>query len=840
MASFTSRDSIPFTPYIETNPVDAYLKVGMYKEDQLRQGLQKVQQTVDTLTGLPIMKEEDKQYLQNRLGELKGGISKNLSGDFSDSRIVNQIAGAARTIYSDPVVQNSVQGTMAYQKGQQDIEEARKAGKSNVANETVFNDGAQAWLSDKTVGSKSSQYFTTFTPYTDILGEFKKAWADTNPTEDIPQDAYYYKDGVQHINPVLFKGKGPKQIQAVWNLVKANANVQQQLVIDGKYQFRGQPIEGIYQQLGEQTKASIDQNNKTILALQAKAATGDTEAASHIDDLKQMNVEAEKSLSQYAEALKTNPDAVKAAIVSQQKLSNLIGAYSYQVMEKSFIWEASFEQNKFDVQTREWEMDYNLKLNEFALKQEVERKKAKKDKALEEGIFSLAAVNPLEAVKNEETARQAIVGAQDNYTQSVRETACTMALNGGGQPAFYKDPLTKRWEYNVGTGKPYATKEEADAVTKYYMGEAKDGYINGTLEEPVNTLMEQNEAKYKNLEVAKQRVARIEADYAPQIAQIANTLKEETGGNTQLAQDFVRASTVEKDLPGAKSIEAGLKQKYGEDWKKGMGIVGQGQGEAGYKFGPNERAYLASKNKLNSNPSFSASILAKDQAYQRTQSTEVGYTVTRPTIDSKSREQAILEFTNIVGAVKDLNPSSDKGQYNDFLSLMADKEKDNNVYSSYLNPITGAASLTITRGNKQLTVPIPATELLRKYPEQNTFSAFREQFQPALDLNNGMATGTQFSDAYKANQPSTSPYIVKYHILSTGNGAYRLKWWVGTKPPQGSPSPVLEINGEVMGEKYGLPQEMTEEEIMATINQMKDKTWVEKTLLLNRKLKQGQ
>ena len=562
-----------------------------------------------------------------------------------------------------------------------------------------------------------------------------------------------------------------------------------------------------------------------------------------------MNVEAEKSLSQYAEALKTNPDAVKAAIVSQQKLSNLIGAYSYQVMEKSFIWEASFEQNKFDVQTREWEMDYNLKLKEFALKQEVERKKAKKDKALEEGIFSLAAVNPLEAVKNEETARQAIVEAQDNYIQSVRETAYTMALNGGGQPAFYKDPLTNRWEYNVGTGKPYATKEEADAVTKYYMGVAKDGYINGTLEGPVNTLMEQNEAKYKNLEVAKKRVEGIEADYAPQINQLATTLKEETGGNTQLAQDFVKAYIVDKELPGWQSTVAGLRQKYGTNWKKGMGIeeFKQSGGTGGAGFDPrtninatNTANYIKAQSKLLINPSLSALVMAKDQAYQRAQSTEVGYTVTRPTIDSNSKEQAILEFTSIVGAVKDLNPSSDKGQYNDFLSLMADKEKDNNVYSSYLNPITGAASLTITRGNKQLTVPIPATELLRKYPEQNTFSAFRERFQPALDLHNGVATGNQFSDAYKANQPSTSPYIVKYHILSTGNGAYRLKWWVGTKPPQGSPSPVLEINGEVMGEKYGLPQEMTEEEIMATINQMKDKTWVEKTLLLNRKLKQGQ
>lgn len=857
MASFSSRDTIPFAPYIETNPVDAYLKVGMYKEGQLQQGIQKVQQQVDTLIGLPIIKEEDKQYLQGRLGELKTGISKNLSGDFSDARITNQIAGAAKSIYSDPIIQNSVQGTMSYQKGLADIDAAQKAGKGNVANETVFKDQVQEWLSDKTLGSKSTQYFTGYTPYTDIMAEFKKAWADTNPGEDIPNDAFYYKDGVQHINPVIFKGKGPKQIQAVWNLVKSNANVQQQLGIDGKYQFRGQPVENIYAQLGAETKANIDLNNKTILALQAKAATGDTEAASHIEDLKQMNIEAEKGLSQYAEALKTNPDAVKTAIVSQQKLSNLIGAYSYQTMEKSPLWETSFEQNKFDVQTREWEKIFDQKEREFAWKQYMDKlnydqEERKKKKEAGEPIISPAAVNPLEAVRDENTARMAITGAQDNYTQSVRETVYDIANSSPDKlaPPFYKDPLTGRWEPNVGQGRPYQTEQQANDVAKTIMGVAQDKYINGTLVGVANDLMEQNEAKFKNLQVAQQRVQDVEAIYAPQISQLSAALKEETGGNTQLAQDFVKAYIVDKELPGWKATRAGLQQKYGTDWKNGLGIkeFPQSGGTGGAGFDPNTKIntqnagqYQKAINKLKNNPSLSALVMAKDQEYQRRQTTEIGYEVTRPVIDSKTREAANIDFASIASVVKDLNPGSNKGQYNEFLDLLDKSGKgwEGNIYKTYINPITGAGSLTIMRGSDVATISVPATEILRKYPEQNTFSAFREKFQPSLDLNRGMSTGQGFADAFKANQPSTSPYIVKYHVLSTGNGTYRLKWWAGEKPTQGSPSPALSINGEVMGEKYGLPQEMSEEQIMAVINQMKDKTWVEKTLLLDQKLKQA-
>lgn len=855
MANFTSRDSIPFTPYIETNPVDAYLKVGMYKESQLQAGIQKVQQQVDTLVGLPIDKEVDKQYLQNKLGELKTGISKNLSGDFSDARITNQIAGAAKQVYSDPVVQNSVQGTMSKQKGLADIEQAKKDGKWNIANETVFQDQVAAWYNDGVVGSKSSQYFTGYTPYTDIMAEFKKAWADTNPGEDIPNDAFYYKDGVQHINPVIFKGKGPKQIQAVWNLVKQNGNVQQQLGIDGKYQFRGQPVENIYAQLGQTTKANIDANNKTILALQAKAATGDMEAAAHVEDLKQMNVEAENSLAQYADALKANPDAVKTAIVSQQRLSNLINAYSYQTMEKSPLWETSFEQNKFDVQTRQWEKTFDQNERQFAWRQYMDKAKYDQDerkKKDEAGnpIISLAAANPLETVKDENTARMAIVGAQDNYTQAVRETAYTMALDGGTPPPFYKDPLTNRWEPNVGHGRPYETEAVANGVTQQLMSVAKDGYINGTLKGHINDLMEQSEAKYKNLKVAEQRVADVETMFAPQISQLSTSLKEEAGGNPALAQDFVKAYIVDNELPGWKATQAGLRQKYGTDWKQGMGIkeFPQSGGTGGAGIDPRTTIngqhliqYQKAASKLKNTPSLTATVMAKDQEYQRRQTTELGFEVTRPVIDSKTREQANLEFASIASVVKDLNPGSNKGEYNDFLSLLdkGGKGWEGNIYKTYINPITGAGSLTIMRGSDVLSIPVPAEEILRKYPEQRVNSAFTEKFQPSLDLNRGIATGEGYADAFKANQPSTSPYIVKYHVLSTGNGTYRLKWWAGVKPTQGEPSPSMLINGEVMGEKYGLPQDMSEEQIMATINQMKDKTWVEKTITLDQKLKQA-
>lgn len=845
MASFTDAPHIAFTPYIETNPTDAYLKVGMHKEQQLQEGVAKVQGMVDAITGLPIIKEEDKLYVQNKLNDLKNGITKNLSGNFSDSRIVSQIAGGAKQIYSDPIIQNSVAGTMAYKKGISDIEEAQKKGTSNIANETVFNDQVNAWLSDKQTGSKYSQYFQGYTPYTDIMAEFKKAWGDTNPGEDIPQDAYYTDNqGHVQINPVLFKGKGPKQIQSVWNLVQGNANVQQQLGINGKYQYRGVTPEQIYQQLGDNTKSFIDNNNNAITTLSAKAAVGDKDAINHIEQLREINTQSAKKLDDYRKGLETNPDAVKSSLVNEQMLQNLIGAYSYQTMEKSPLWETSFQQQQFNKQSQQWGADYQLNRDKFAWQQYTDKmnydlsvqKEADKHKN-ETGIPTPAPVGP-EAIKDENTARQDVIGAQDQYTQSIRELAYNLSLAGGGQPSYYYDKATNKWEVNAGLGRPFGTKEEADATAKMYVERAKDAYINGTLTGPIADLMENSEIKYRNLSAKQKIISDVENMFTPQ----TNALIKGLSGivnNYEQARDYVNAYQVNNKLPGWENKLKTLVGQYGKDWEHQLGIVGNFTGKERdvYIPGRNEKSYDDAVDKLSKNPTLVNIVNTKELEYQKRQTSSIGFNITIPATNSSEKEFAKTTYSAIVNSANELNPSSNKGSYKTFASLLSGKDVDQNVYSRYINPITGEGSLTITRGTDMVSIPVPASEILRHWPESSTYSAFREKFQPALDLNRGITTNVtgNFSNAFPAYQGITSPYVVKYDVNSTGDGNYNIKWYVGLKPKVGE-SPKMLINGEILGEQYGIPNKMTEEQIMAVTNQLKDKTYVEKIIALNSKL----
>ena len=88
MANWTQTESIKYKPYVAQNPVAAMTEVGVAREQELQLGIQKVESYMSQIAGLDIYKDSEKQYVEQLLGSLKTGITKNLSGDFSDQRII--------------------------------------------------------------------------------------------------------------------------------------------------------------------------------------------------------------------------------------------------------------------------------------------------------------------------------------------------------------------------------------------------------------------------------------------------------------------------------------------------------------------------------------------------------------------------------------------------------------------------------------------------------------------------------------------------------------------------------------------------------------------------------
>jgi hypothetical protein len=164
MASFTDAIS-QFNPYVKQLSVDEMAKVGMFKQQQYDQGVQKVQSYIDNVAGMDVAHNADKAYLQSKLNQLGSNLKYVAAGDFSNQQVISSVGGMATQIIKDENIQNAVSSTASYKKGIAEMDEAKKKGTLGASNAAHFNRKAQEWLSNPEAGQR---FNTGYTPYTNV------------------------------------------------------------------------------------------------------------------------------------------------------------------------------------------------------------------------------------------------------------------------------------------------------------------------------------------------------------------------------------------------------------------------------------------------------------------------------------------------------------------------------------------------------------------------------------------------------------------------------------------------------------------------------------------------
>lgn len=272
MASFTDQIS-QFNPYIKQLPVEAMTQVGMYKQQKYDEGVQKIQGYVDNIAGLDVYKDIDKVYLQSKLNELGSKLKTVAAGDFSNQQLVNSVGGMATQIVKDPIIQEAVTSTKWIRKGEEELEQARKAGKSSSQNESWWREHeVGSWLNDGKVGSAFRGKFTEYTDMEKKLRDVAKEVHEYDNTVEVPfmrdnlgRTLYFYKDasgkevatldptkGTTKIDAAILKTKVKgKSAQKILDnfYISLDENDKKQLGIDGWYHYKGVS--------GDQLKAKI-------------------------------------------------------------------------------------------------------------------------------------------------------------------------------------------------------------------------------------------------------------------------------------------------------------------------------------------------------------------------------------------------------------------------------------------------------------------------------------------------------------------------------------------------------------------------------------------------------
>ena len=189
MASWTDNPQAltNFNPYVSQLPVEAMVKVGMQKQQQYDEGIQKIQTNIDNIAGLDIYKDSDKAYLQSKLNQLGNDSRVFAMSDFSNAQVVNSVNGMTNSLVKDNNIQNAVSATATAKKGLAFMEEERKKGNLNPANEAVFKKKFSSWADNEEVGQG---FNARYDPYFDVW-KFAKETFDAIGDESMSFDQIY-------------------------------------------------------------------------------------------------------------------------------------------------------------------------------------------------------------------------------------------------------------------------------------------------------------------------------------------------------------------------------------------------------------------------------------------------------------------------------------------------------------------------------------------------------------------------------------------------------------------------------------------------------------------------
>lgn len=369
MASFVDNvsNSYNFNPYIQQLPADEIFKVGMEKQQMFDQGVQKVQGYIDNIAGMPIARGVGKEYLNQKIGQLHSAISNSISQDFSDVRLQNQIGGYAKQIGNDPVIQSEVQGTLQMQAEDAKLKKDDSEGKLTPDNEYDYTNGRNSWLNNTNLNTPfNATYHQHYNVDKDIMDAVDKVGEDGITSEQI-----FITDGQGHLrtdangtpvfSPYATKlvqtGKMPQKIYSAIQIALSKPEVQQQLGITGRYEYRGYDNKQMAEEYMNTHNQVLTQTNNQILelGLELAKATGDDKTAiqKQIDLLQSDKTQQENDLAPtYNEILGAKDlSPYKGSVYTSKLVNNYVGAFSTlkqaQTYETNPGWQADMDLQKF-------------------------------------------------------------------------------------------------------------------------------------------------------------------------------------------------------------------------------------------------------------------------------------------------------------------------------------------------------------------------------------------------------------------------------------------------------------------------------------------------------------
>jgi hypothetical protein len=347
MASFT--DILPqFSPYIQELPVQAMVEVGMEKQRRYDEGVQKIQQNIDNVAGLAVLRDIDKVYLQSKFDELGNKLKTVAAGDFSNYQLVNSVSGMTNQIVKDPIIQNAVASTERYKKQVAVGEAFRKEGKSSANRDWDFTREASDWLNNQDV---NAQFNGQYKQHVDVNKKVMDTLKQINPNlkeTDITREAIVGKDGKIQWGNILDAMKRTSvkevtegQIRTAINSV-LDANDLDELASQGRYEYRNFTPDDLKTAATESYKLEKDTSNFRLEQLKSQLLTTtdigqQNEINSAIDYYQNKLDKLDERFNNVLETIPTNTDAARSQLYTRNWLDQIGNAFAYREIKDNIL-----------------------------------------------------------------------------------------------------------------------------------------------------------------------------------------------------------------------------------------------------------------------------------------------------------------------------------------------------------------------------------------------------------------------------------------------------------------------------------------------------------------------
>ncbi len=332
------------TPYILPD-LNLLAKVLSVKQTQFDQNSQLIQNKVNSMASLDVMRGVDRDYLNEKINNTVKNINDLGGVDVSDYNISNQIDSYASNIYSDQNVLNAVSSTKKARSLMSSYEKMKTDPKLmkyySEANETIDSEGIQSWMASTDLG-KGYNGPSSATPYEDYNEDYNKIFKNIIPqqfTKVTTGNGYIEKETGQVLSE-----------KAVFNIAQGMLTPKQrsQMERDAKYLYKykaGYGKEQLVSKALTQRDNKVQEEAQILKQLNAAylVTTGKDkddikkQIIERQDYLSSLNATRNSEINEYSKQYDNNPNEFMYKVYSEDYFSALGKRYAVNKVDKTVV-----------------------------------------------------------------------------------------------------------------------------------------------------------------------------------------------------------------------------------------------------------------------------------------------------------------------------------------------------------------------------------------------------------------------------------------------------------------------------------------------------------------------